>query len=165
MKLRVCIVFCVFLATLTINEVKTDQSEIPPDILVHNHDVKENVVLSDVANIAKDPILSEDHDFVDVDDEDVEPEVPHVVEPVAAESVPIVKEPESVEVVANTNADKIDIDTNAEKAPKSRAGKSRSGNYYQYDDFVGGLDFNVLGGDSNYDYGKFFVLSDRLNVL
>lgn len=159
MTLRVCIVFCVFFATLTINGVKTDQSEIPPDIMVHNDDAKETVVISDVANIEKDVVLSDDHDFVDVDDEDVETEASHAVETVAVESdLSVVKEPETIQTVAVANAksDKIDIDTNAESVPKSRAGKSRSGNYYQYDDFVGGLDFNVLGGDSSYDYGKFF---------
>lgn len=171
------IVLCISVFIVTINEVKTDQSEIPPDILVNNNDATENVVISDVSNIQKDnkDTLSEDVDFKDdevYDDDDdnnesVKTEEPHNVE-TNPETISDVKPPpESIEVVDNSKnnnakTDTVNVDENLESVHKSRAGKSRSGNYYQYDDFLGGLDVTGLGGDQNYDYSKFFHIYTKI---
>lgn len=98
-------------------------------------------------------IVNEDTDVLKDLDDEVDDDVEDPANVNDSENIEPTKEVESVEDVntdqPNGGQNILDISASSLNVSRSRAmGK------YQYDDFLGGLDFNTFGGDPAYNYGK-----------
>lgn len=115
-----------------VEEVKVDEAAATEEVLLNENEAA----------------ASGDYDTDTVDvtesDDDKAPEPETEVAAVNAEATEVENE--------NSGAAVEEFVTD-ESVAKPKPPSSRSGNYYQYDDYMGHLDLNM--GDSNYNYGEF----------
>lgn len=126
-----------------VEEVKVDETA-----------ATEEVLLNENEGVAAAAAGDYDTDAVDVtesdDDETPEPEAE------------VDTDTETTEVEKENGEAVIEEFVTDESAAKPKPPSSRSGNYYQYDDYMGHLDTNM--GDSNYNYGEFIIYLRNLKI-
>lgn len=117
-----------------VEEVKVDDAAATEEVLPSENEAAAAAAADDY-----------DTDAVDVtesnDDETPEPEAEVAVDTEAAE------------VESENGGAVVEEFVTDENVAKPKPPSSRSGNYYQYDDYMGNLETNM--GDSNYNYGEF----------